>query len=208
MAWQVLTDHQEWSSPPLHLPTAPAAWYQLAAIGGWQAVIADTTHPVTHDVVTARCGGRGGATAAWCGLPYAVPVICAATTASGVQALQSALMAASADGLPLQRTVVVWASLGEGRLPAAVRAAETMLQPRVAAVVHVPYDAHLRSHGLRDLSRLKPRTLEAGHDLARAVLASAHAAWGEPLPPAAVPAALPAGPAQHPALSVPEKVSR
>ncbi|MBZ4321529.1 hypothetical protein JNW98_19555 [Streptomyces sp. SCA2-4] len=190
--WQVLTDHQDWSCPPLSLPADPAAWYQLAAIGGWQTVVADTGHAVAHDIVTARCEGRPGTTAAWCGLPFAVPVLCAAANGDGVQALQTAVQAATAEGLPLQRTVVAVVSLADGRLPAPVRAAITMLQGRVSAVVTVPWDPQVRVGGLRAFGRLKARTVQAGTELAQAVLDAAKTAWGDPLPPAPVPAALPA----------------
>ncbi|MDX3227387.1 hypothetical protein [Streptomyces sp. ME19-01-6] len=186
-SWQVLTDHQEWSHPPLPLPSDPAAWYQLSAIGGWQAVIADTVHPVAHDVLTARWADSTGLTARWCHLPFSVPVLCAASTGSGVLALQTAVKAASAEGLPLHRMVVALAAVGEGRSPASVKAAATMLEPRVRAVVQVPYDPRIRAHGIRDTSRLKSRSLEAGRQLARAVVSSAEAAWGDPLPAAAVP---------------------
>lgn len=186
--WQVLTDHQQWSSAPLRLPQEPAAWYQLAAGGGWQCVVADTSHPVAHDIVAARCEGRDGITSAWCGLPFSVPVFCAAATGAGVQALQTMVMAASAEGLPLQRSVIALAAISEGRPPASVRAATTMLQDRVSAVVNVPFDSHIRTHGLAEPTRLKQRTLEAAAELARAVMASLHKTWGEPLPAAPVPA--------------------
>ncbi|MGW0964092.1 hypothetical protein ACWD4K_34995 [Streptomyces gelaticus] len=188
--WQVLTDGRDWHSPPLALPQDPAAWLQLAAIGGWQAVIADTTHPVAHDILDARCAGRTGQTRAWCELPYAVPVLCAAATAGGVQALQQAVMALHADGMPLPRTVAVLVAQTDGRLPAVVRAGATMLTSRTAAVVHLPHDPHIRTHGLRTVSRLRSRTRQAAHSLARAVLAAAGATWGIPLPDAPRPAPL------------------
>jgi hypothetical protein len=193
-SWQVLTDHQEWSSPPLSLPSAPAAWYQLAAAGGWQSVVVDTPHLVAHDIVTARCQGHTGLTASYCSLPFAVPVLCAAATGPGVQALQTAVKAASAEGLPLQRMVVALVAIGDGRLPAPVRAAATMLQARVSAIIHVPFEAHIRTHGMGNAGRLKGRALEAGSALARAVLTSAQDSWGNPLPPAPVPAAVPPSP--------------
>ncbi|WP_229929247.1 hypothetical protein [Kitasatospora xanthocidica] len=189
--WQVLTDHREWSAPPLPLPADPAAWYQLAAIGGWQAVVADTSHPMAHDLVASRSAGRSGLTAAWCGLPVSVPVVCAAATGSGMAALQTALSVAAAEGLALERTVVALVSTGDGRAPASVRAGETMLAPRVAAVVRVPYDPGIRARGLRDASRLDARSVQAADRLTRAVIASAHASWGDPLPAAARPAAAP-----------------
>ncbi|GHI52708.1 hypothetical protein Srubr_25540 [Streptomyces rubradiris] len=193
--WHVLTDHQEWHHGQLSLPSAPAAWYQLASGGGWQAVVADTTHPVAHDIVTARAGRRTGQTAAWCSLPFAVPVLCALATGPGVAALQTAVKAASAEGLPLQRTVVALSVPGEGRLPPPVKAAATMLQPQVSAVVTVPFDSHVRGHGMAQADRLGRRTYEAGAALAAAVLDAAHRAWGHPLPAAPVPAALPDAPA-------------
>ncbi|MEU2132350.1 hypothetical protein [Streptomyces sp. NPDC018352] len=189
-AWQVLTDGRDWHCPPLALPQDPAAWLQLASIGGWQAVIADTTHPVAHDILDARCAGRTGQTRAWCELPYAVPVLCAAATASGVQALQQAVMALHADGMPLQRTVAVLVAQNDGRLPAVVRAGATMLTSRTAAVVHLPHDPHIRAHGLRTASRLRSRTRQAAHLLAQAVLTVAGATWGMPLPEAPRPAPL------------------
>ncbi|WP_327393815.1 hypothetical protein OG533_39905 (plasmid) [Streptomyces sp. NBC_01186] len=188
--WQLLTDHQEWSGAPLSLPTDPAAWYQLAAVGGWQTVIADTPHAVAQDVIAARCAGRSGQTASWCSLPFAVPVLCAAATGPGVQALQVAMKAAIAEGLPLQRMVIAFISTGEGRPPAPVRAAATMLRSQAFAVVSVPCDPHIRTYGMSDAHRLRPKTLEAGHELARAVLASAHRVWGDPLPAAPAPAPL------------------
>jgi hypothetical protein len=191
-AWQVLTDHQEWGAAPLVLPPEPAAWYQLAAAGGWQAVIADTTHAAAHDVVAARHAGRTSVTAAWCSLPVSVPVLCAAATGHGVRALQQLVRIAAAEGLPLQHTVVALVSLTEGRPAAAVRAAATMLQSHVSAVVTVYGDAALRSEGLAAAARLRGAPLETADRLAHAVLASAHRQWGDPLPPAPVPAVLPA----------------
>ncbi|MEU2854576.1 hypothetical protein [Streptomyces syringium] len=187
--WQVMTDHLPWHSAPLPLPEAPEAWHQLAALGGWQAVVADTVHAFTQDVMFSRHAGSAGLSARWCSLPCAVPVLCAAATGDGMAALQTAVMAAEADGLPLARIVVALVATGEGRLSAPVKAGATMLQPKVASIVHVPHDERIRSHGLRDLTRLKTRTLAAGRQLAEAVLSSAHASWGETLPPAAVPAA-------------------
>ncbi|MFE4264522.1 hypothetical protein [Streptomyces sp. NPDC056883] len=189
--WAVLTDHREWSHGPLDLPAEPAAWYQLASGGGWQAAVADTCHPMAHDIVAARTQGLPGLSAAWCSLPFAVPVLCAPTTGSGVAALQTAVKAASAEGLPLQRMVVALTATGEGRLPAAAKAAATMLQSLVSAVVVVPFDPHIRIHGMAQSTRLGRRTAEAGAALVAAVLASAHRTWGNPLPPAPVPAGLP-----------------
>jgi hypothetical protein len=188
--WQVLTDHQEWGGAPLQLPEDPAAWHQLAAAAGWQSVIADTAFPVAHDIVSARWTKSFALTAAWSSLPFSVPVLCAAATASGMHALQTAVSAISAEGMALQRMVAVLVSTGEGRSPASVRAGETMLRPRVSALVRVPFDPQIRAYGLRDPSRLGSRSLEASAELASAVLASAHHSWGDPLPAAAVPAAL------------------
>ncbi|MEN8649713.1 hypothetical protein ABCR94_03415 [Streptomyces sp. 21So2-11] len=188
--WQVLTDGRDWHSPPLPLVSDPAAWYQLAAIGGWQVVIADTTHPVAHDVLDSRCAGRTSQTRGWCDLPYAIPVLCAAATSSGIQALQQAVMALNAEGLPLHRAVAVLVATTDGRLPAVVRAGATMLTPRTAAVVHLPHDPHIRAHGLREPARLRPRTRQAAAQLASAVLAAAFAAWGQTLPDAPCPAPL------------------
>ncbi|MEV0780526.1 hypothetical protein [Streptomyces sp. NPDC050428] len=190
--WQVLTDSREWHAPPLGLPSAPAAWYQLGAVGGWQSVIADTHHPVSHDILTARCTGRAGHTSGWCGLPYAVPVLCAAATSDGVQALQQSVMALHSEGLPLERTVVVLVATADSRTPAVVRAARTMLAPRTAAMVGLPHDPHIRAHGLKSLAPLHSRTHQAGARLAAAVLTAAYAAWGDPLPQAPRPAPLPA----------------
>ncbi|MEV8476181.1 hypothetical protein [Streptomyces sp. NPDC051173] len=187
--WQVMTDHLPWHVAPLALPDAPEAWHQLAALGGWQAVIADTEHRFTQDVMTSRHTGTAGLGARWCSLPCAVPVLCAAATGEGMAALQTAVMAAEAEGLPLARMVVAVVAMSEGRLPAPVKAGATMLQPKVGSIVQVPYDERIRSHGLRDAARLKPRTLAAGRQLAAAVLSSAHTSWGETLPHAAVPAA-------------------
>lgn len=136
--WGVLTDGREWHSAPLNLPPEPAAWYQLAAAGGWQAVVADTAHPIANDVLVARCSGSPSLTRAWCDLPFAVPILCAQATADGMQTLQQAVMVLHAEGLPLQRTVVVLAATADGRPPAVVRAAATMLSARTAAVVHLP----------------------------------------------------------------------
>ncbi|WP_328406393.1 hypothetical protein OHS70_38355 (plasmid) [Streptomyces sp. NBC_00390] len=182
--WQVITDGREWHSAPLALPHDPAAWHQLAAIGDWQAVIADTSHPVAHDVLAARCEDRTGLTRGWCDLPFAIPVLCAAATASGVQALQQAVMAMHAEGLPLQRTVAVMVSTSDGRPPAVVRAGATMLAPRTFAVIPLPFDPSIRAHGLREPARLRSRTRQAAAALAAAVLAASHATWGEPLPQA------------------------
>ncbi|MEW1639054.1 hypothetical protein AB0469_33985 [Streptomyces sp. NPDC093801] len=187
--WGLLTDGRDWSAPPLDLPSDPAAWYQLAALGGWQAVVADTTHPVTHDLLTARCAGLPGQTRTWLSLPYAVPVLCAAASAEGVQALQQAVMVMSAENLPLHRVVAVLVATGDGRLPPVVRAAATMLSGRTAEVVHLPYDTTLRANGLRS-GRVHGRTRQAAARIAAAVLSAAHESWGAPLPPAPQPAVL------------------
>ncbi|MFH8760250.1 hypothetical protein [Streptomyces atroolivaceus] len=188
--WHVLTDGRDWHSPPLTLPQAPAAWLQLAAIGGWQCVVADTPHPVTHDLLQSRCAGHIGLTRSWCELPYAVPVLCASATAGGVQALQQAVMALHAEGMPLQRTVAVLVAQTDGRLPAVARAGATMLSARIAAVVHIPHDPHIRAHGLRTVTRLRSRTRHAAGLLFHEVLAAAGASWGTPLPDAPRPAPL------------------
>lgn len=191
--WHVVTDYRRWDAPPLSLPEDPEAWHQLAAIGGWQAVVVDTGHDLAYDVVSSRHSGRSGISARWCSLPYAVPVLCAAATGEGVAALQTAVMAAEADGLPLQRTIIVLAATGEGRWPASVKAALTMLEPKVGALLRLEYDPRIRAQGVRDLARLKPRTRAVGRDLVQAALSLAHTTWGEPLPPAAVPAPLSEG---------------
>lgn len=181
--FEVLTDGREWSAPPLDLPSDPAAWYQLAAIGGWRTAVVDTAYPITHDLLTARCADVPGLTRTWTALPYAVPVLCAAATAEGVQSVQQAVMVMSAEGLPLHRAVAVLVATGDGRLPAVVRAAATMLSGRTAAVVHLPYDAGVRASGLRS-GRVHSRTRQAAAQVAAAVLAAAHQSWGDPLPPA------------------------
>ncbi|MFJ2566591.1 hypothetical protein ACIO02_27280 [Streptomyces sp. NPDC087568] len=187
--WQVLSDGREWHTPPLVLPEPPAAWYQLAAIGGWQVVIADTVHPLAHDVLAARCAGEQGQTRGWYELPYSVPVLCAAATADGIRALQQAVMALNAEGLALGRTVIVLVATGDGRPPAAVRAGATMFTARTAAVVHLPYDPNIRAHGLH-AARLRTRARQAAAQLTGAVLAAAHTTWGHPLPDAPQPAPL------------------
>ncbi|MFD3538356.1 hypothetical protein ACFWUQ_02500 [Streptomyces sp. NPDC058662] len=191
-AFDVLTDGREWNAPPLALPSEPAAWYQLAAAGGWRIVVADTAHPVGYDVLAARCAGLPGATRGWCELPYSVPVLCAAATAHGVQVLQQAVMAMTAEGMPLRRTVVVLVGLDGGRAPAVVRAAAAMLADRAYDVLELPHDADVRAHGLRGPGRPRPRTRQAAARIAEAVLEAAHSAWGEPLPDAPVPAPAPA----------------
>lgn len=186
-SWHVLSDGREWHAQPLALPEAPAAWYQLAALGGWQVVVADTAHPLAHDVLTARSTGGTGHTRGWYDLPYAVPVLCANATAQGVRSLQQAVMVLHAEGLPLRRTVVALVATGHGRPPVAVRAAATMLTSLTAAVVHVPYDPQIRAHSLA-AARLRSRTLQAAAQLTGAVLAAARVAWGDPLPDAPQPA--------------------
>ncbi|MCX5409858.1 hypothetical protein OHA37_39190 [Streptomyces sp. NBC_00335] len=191
--WHVLTDGREWHAAPLPMPSQPAAWYQLAAAGGWQAAIADTVHPVAHDLLATRYSGTPSLTRAWCDLPFAVPILCAQATADGIQTLQQAVMVLHAEGLPLQRTVVVLAATADGRPPAVVKAAATMLSARAAAVVHLPHDADIRANGLQaQPARIRPRTRQAAEELATAVLTAAREAFGDPLPAAPQPAPLPA----------------
>ncbi|MEF2529194.1 MULTISPECIES: hypothetical protein [Streptomyces] len=193
--WSVLTDGREWSTAPLPLPLPadPAAWYQLAAAGGWQLFVADTAHPVAHDIATAHCAGLPGLTRGWCALPYTVPVLCAQPTAGGVQLLHQAVQVLRhCGGVPLERTVVAFSAASDGALPAVARAAATTLAPHTAAVVHLPHDPDIRAHGLAARpSRIRDRTAEAARDLASAVLATAHGAFGNPLPPAPRPAPIP-----------------
>jgi hypothetical protein len=154
-------------------------------------VVADTVHPLAHDILAARCAGVLGQTRGWYELPYAVPVLCAAGTADGMHALQQAVMALHAEGLPLGRSVAVLVATGDGRPPAAVRAGATMLGARTAAVVQMPYDPALRAHGLNaPSSRLRSRTRQAAELLVRAVADAARSAWGDPLPDAPQPAPL------------------
>jgi hypothetical protein len=188
--WELLTDHRPWQSAPLSLPSAPEAWHQLSAIGGWQAVVVDTVHRVADDVIASRSAGKAGLSARWCQLPCSVPVLCATATGTGVAALQTAVMAVEADGLPLRRTVIAVSAPADGRSPAMVRAALTMLDRKVGAVVRIPYDGRIRSHGLQEPSRLRTATLRAGRRLADAVAALARTTWGDPLPAAARPAPL------------------
>ncbi|MEU8828904.1 hypothetical protein [Streptomyces sp. NPDC048636] len=189
--WQVLTDGREWHASPLPLPADPAAWYQLAAVGGWQAVLADTAHSVPNDVLSSRYDGSRGQTRGWYDLPYSVPVLCAAATADGVQALQRTAMTLHAEGIPLQRSVAVLVATADGRSPGAVRAAATVLTSQAGAVLTVPHDPHIRAHGLRNPAKLSQRGQQAAASLAQAVLTVAGKAWGDPLPPARRPAAFP-----------------
>ncbi|MCU4750302.1 hypothetical protein [Streptomyces sp. G-5] len=188
--WDVLTDHGGWSDPLLSLPEDPAAWYQLAAIGGWQSAVVDTTYAATDDLLTSRSGGSHSRISTWYRLPTSVPVWCAAATGAGVAALQSAVNVALAAGLPLHRSVIALVETGEGRMPARVRAAHTMLAPRVHAVVTVPFDAHIRSHGLADAVRIKTKTQRAATALTEAVVDAAQTEFGDPLPPAPQPRTL------------------
>ncbi|QKZ24950.1 hypothetical protein HUT05_25295 [Streptomyces chartreusis] len=113
-----------------------------------------------------------------------------------MHALQQAVHAVEAEGLPLKRLVVALVDQAGDRQPPVVKAALTMLAPRVAAVVPVPYDPALRAGGLREASRLRPRTLHAAAALAGAVLQSAQTAWGTPLGFAEQPAPLDRSPEQ------------
>ncbi|GAA1937427.1 hypothetical protein GCM10009716_49380 [Streptomyces sodiiphilus] len=192
--WHVLTDPQPWSAPPLRLPEDPAAWYQLAAVGGWQTVLVDTGHAAGEDLVLAHHAGQDSVTARWCALPCAVPVWCSAATSAGVARLLTALSAADAAHLPLRHSIVVLAATGDGRTPAPVRAAAAMLSSRVAAVVDLPYDPRVRSHGPVPGEKLSRRLSHSGDGLAAAVLAAAHARFGNPVPAAAQPAPIPVHP--------------
>ncbi|MEW2166952.1 hypothetical protein AB0912_28700 [Streptomyces sp. NPDC007084] len=188
--WHLLTDLREWHSGPLRLPEEAAPWYQLASVGGWQTIIADTRHTVAHDIVRARYTEGRGATREWYELPCSIGLLTAAATAGGVHGLQQAVRAFQSDGLPLDRTVIALVSVGDGRMPPSVKAAATMLEGHGSAVVHVPYDPVIRAHGLAQRSRLRARTREAARHLALAVTDTAHAAWGDPLPEAPMPAPL------------------
>lgn len=188
--WHLLTDLREWHADPLRLPEQAASWYQLVSVGGWQTIIADTHHAVGHDIVNARCSGERGTTREWYELPHSVGVLTASATASGVQSLQQAVRAFQADGLPLDRTVVALVSVGSGRLPPSVRSAATMLQSHVRAVVPIPYDPVIRAQGLLQRTRLRSGTWDAIARLANSVVATARAAWGDPLPEAPQPAPL------------------
>ncbi|WP_323378517.1 hypothetical protein [Streptomyces smaragdinus] len=198
----VLTDHQAWGSAPLSLPEDPWAWYQLAAAGGWQVAVADTSYAVADEVVFARSTRTAGVTSRWCGLPCALPVLCMPATTDGAQLVQGALMAASAEGLPVARMTVAVVSAAPGAAPAPVKAAVTMLEPRVAAVVEVPFDPHVRAYGLREMERLKARTRRAAAALAGAVMGAARESFGDPLPAAPRPAPMAGVPAVEEEVSV------
>lgn len=206
-AWDLLTDHRSWQNAPLPLPAAPEAWHQLSALGPWQAVVVDTAHPMAHDIVAERSAGHPGLTARWCRLPDAVPVMTTLATGTHIAALQLAVMAAEAEGLPLRRTVLAVSSFADSRPPSGVRAALTMLDRKLGAVVHVPYDASLRARGLRETARLRPATHKAAHELATAVAQLARATWGDPLPPGARPAVLPPTKGTEPRVPDPPRVA-
>jgi hypothetical protein len=189
--WQVLTDGREWHASPLSLPADPAAWYQLAAVGGWQVVLADTSHSVPHDILSSRYESSRGQTRGWYDLPYSVPVLCAAATADGVQALQRTAMTLHAEGMSLQRSVAVLVATADGRPPGAVRAAAAMLTSQAGAVLTVPHDPQIRAHGLRSPAKFSQRAQQTAMLLARAALTVAGKAWGDPLPAARRPAAFP-----------------
>ncbi|HEY8983191.1 MAG TPA: hypothetical protein VIU15_26890 [Streptomyces sp.] len=179
----VLADDRAWHAAPLDLPELPAAWYQLAAIGGWQAVVADTAYPLAHDLLTARHAGHRALTRDWYELPCSVPVLCTAATADGVQALQQATKTLDAEGLPLARTVIALVGTGDGRIPAAVRGAFGEAAERAAGVVQVPYDSRVRAQG-QATAQPRARTRQAAGRLTDAVLETAFRVWGRPLPAA------------------------
>ncbi|MET8982507.1 hypothetical protein ABZX85_43700 [Streptomyces sp. NPDC004539] len=187
----ILSDSRAWHAPPLlNLPELPAAWYQLASIGGWQAVVADTPHPLAHDLLTARHTGERALTRDWYELPYAIPVLCAPATADGVHALIRATKTLDAEALPLARTVVALTGTTDGRLPASLRTALAGATDRTAAVVHIPHDPRIRAQG-QSTAHPRPRTRHASTRLTDAVLSAAHRMWGRPMPLAPQPAALP-----------------
>ncbi|WP_416970318.1 hypothetical protein [Streptomyces sp. 4F14] len=184
----ILSDTRAWHAPPLlDLPQLPTAWYQLAAIGGWQAVVADTPHPLSHDLLTARHTGTRALTRDWYELPYAIPVLCAPATADGIHALIQATKTLDAEALPLARTVIALAGTTDGRLPSSLRTALATATDRTAGLVHIPHDPRIRTQG-QAAAHPRPRLRHASTRLTDAVLNAAHRVWGRPLPLAPQPA--------------------
>ncbi|MFC5888740.1 hypothetical protein [Kitasatospora aburaviensis] len=174
---QVLTDRRPWPEAPLPLPAAPAAWQSLARMGGWQVGVADTDLVLCDDLVAGRAMGSSRS-AQWLLLDGAAPVLCAAASRDGLEAVAVSVAAAESERLPLQRCVLAVTGLAGGSLPRQCKAVLTMLAPRVGAVVQVPHCPDWRAHGLRDPSGLSRRFTAAADSLAAVLVDLAERSWG------------------------------
>jgi hypothetical protein len=180
--WQVLTSHQAWTAGPLQLPVEPLAWCQLAAIGSWQALVADTGYAVLDDMVGARASDTPSLTARWFdpGGVLSVPVLCVEANGRDIEILQAVVEAAEVSGLPTGRFVVAVTARGGSSDPRTVRAGLTMLAPRVGAIVRLPHDEAVHAFGLKLPERVSTRTRQAAAYLARRVVGLAGPAPADP----------------------------
>ena len=189
---RVLTDRRLWSAQPLVLPGKPQAWLQLAALGGWPVAVADTGFSVISDLVDARWEGIPPRSAAWWQISPSVPLIVASSSADGLEEAAVALAALADARLDAERCVLVVVDMSGARVPRQVKAALTMLQARVGAVVDLPYDPAIRGQGLRATAELASATWRAVDRLTSAVVQRAEQYFGPlraPTPPALLPSA-------------------
>jgi hypothetical protein len=143
----------------------------LIAAGGWRLAVIDTGPPLLPDA------GRAPDWLAMTAGPTAdevVPLLCAPSSATGVAQAITVATLAEAAGLAPRSWVLALVDIATGPLPRPVRAALTLLEHRVHAIVSIPYDGRIRAAGLTDPERLAASSRRAGTRLAAAVLAARH----------------------------------
>lgn len=162
-SWQVLTSHQPWGSAPLRLPDEPAAWNQLANIGGWATVTVDTGYSVLEDLDYARFTGAPSRTAGW--MTARSVVLCVDQSAQSVERAQAVIDLAESDSLPVNRIILVVTARSARGEPRAASAGLTMLAPRVHAIVRMPYDQAINAFGIKKYDRVGNRTRATGRQI-------------------------------------------
>ncbi len=208
--WQVLTDRRGWNGQALSLPPEPAAWMRLVQGGGWQVALADTAVPLADNLMTSHWAGTPSLLSGWLADPAAVALLCTGSSRDQVEATAVALAAMETSRLPLHRVVLVVSDLAASGVPRQVKAALTMLEHKVAAVLRLPYEDRLRAHGPLD-PQLPAKFSRHVEQAAQTLIDTGERTWGQLRAPAAVPpfpegsspdaldpSALPAGALGHP----------
>ena len=141
----VLTDVRPLDSAPLP-PKPIAVWLERSAATTHLVVLADTADALLPPLVAAANGPVSGTATGldWLAVDRAVPVLCVPATARGLDDALAAVTLVERLDLDAGRLVVALAALAHRDLPRRVLAALTLLEARVAAVVHLGYDRRIQ----------------------------------------------------------------
>lgn len=199
--YSILTDQRAWDARPLPIPSDPAWYAALIERGGWSIGIVDTDFPAIADHIRDRHKARVSQLAGWCRGADLAPVVVAPATGAGISGLMQLLTVLETDDLPTTRLVVAITGLADTELPKRLQSRLGLVEGRVAALVRVPYDPVARLDGFAAPDKLDDTTLDAGRELARALIVGRSAPEPVESPPdgATTPGLTEESPAPNPA---------